>query len=93
MPRTYKLHHGTFTVDYMRIDGLCVMPDRFYPGGEEFSITVDDRLKGAAKMDTLLHEVTHAEFPDMSEADVARFATNAVRVLRGEGYRHKDEVK
>lgn len=73
----------------MRIDGLCVMPDRFDPAGEEFSVTVDERLKGRAKLDTLIHELLHAEHPTMSEQDVSRTATNIARVLWGEGWRER----
>lgn len=72
MAKSYKLHHGTFRLDYMRIDGLCVMPDRFDPSGEEFSVTVDERLRGKNKLDTLIHELLRAEHPTMSESDVRR---------------------
>jgi len=73
----------------MRIDGLCVMPDRFAPDGEEFSITVDERLRGRAKLDTLIHELLHAEHPTMSEADVSRTATHIAAVLVGEGWKER----
>jgi len=89
MPKTYPLHHGTFELHYLKLHGLCVMPDRFDPDGEEFSITVDTRLKGRDKLDTLIHELLHAEHPDMSEEDVERTATNIASVLWGEGWREK----
>lgn len=89
MPKRYQLHHGVFTVHYLKMSGLCVMPDRFDPGSEEFSITVDVRERGKSKLDTLIHELLHAEHPQMNEKDVERTATNIANVLHGEGYREK----
>jgi len=66
------------------------MPDRLCPpGDDECWIWLDDRLKGKAKLDTLIHELLHAEHPAMSEEDVSRTATNIASVLYGEGWRER----
>ena len=33
--KKYKMHHGDFTVEYGGMVGLCIMPDRFFPPGDE----------------------------------------------------------
>lgn len=94
MPKTYKLHHGEYTIHYGGIHGLCIYPDRLVPDGpDQFWIWLDDRLRGRKKLDTLIHELLHAEHPTMSEEDVSRTATHIMSVLWGEGYRHKEEVR
>ena len=88
--KKYKMHHGDFTVEYGGMVGLCIMPDRFFPPGDEsFTVWIHEKLKGKEKLDTLIHELLHAEHPDMSEEDVLRTATNLANVLHGEGYRQK----
>lgn len=90
MPKSYKLHHGTYRIEYVQIDGLCELPTwayKHHPQANYYTITIDPRLKGKARLDTIVHELMHAEHPAMSEADITRTATNIASVIYGEGYR------
>lgn len=49
-------------------------------------IRVDDRLTGSDRLDTLLHELIHARWPDIAEESVAEFAGMLTTVLEQEGY-------
>lgn len=90
VPKSYKLTHGRFRVEYGGMDGMCIMPDRLAPHWQEdFCIWLDDRLRGKRKLDALIHETLHAERPDLSEEEVTRIATNIMGVLWGEGYREQ----
>lgn len=53
------------------------------------TIRLDDRLTGTDYLDTLLHELIHARWPDLSEEAVAEFATILTTILEQEGY-HRD---
>lgn len=89
MPKSYKLTHGRFTLEYAKIGGYCSFPDRLAPGPDLYEIVIDSRAKGREKLEHLIHEFTHAEFPTMSEEDVSRFAEVMGKVLWSEGYREK----
>ncbi len=94
MPKKYQLHSGDFEVSYDVLDGMLLMPDHKYPApNNDHIIWVNGKLKGLRKMDTLIHELLHEEFPEMSEQDVLRAGSNIAKVMFGEGYRHKDEIK
>ena len=44
--KKYKMRHGDFTVEYGGMVGLCIMPDRFFPPGDEsFSVWIHEKLK------------------------------------------------
>jgi hypothetical protein len=62
--------------------GLCDYATR--------TIKVDARLTGTDYLDTLLHELIHARWPDISEESVQEFAGMLTTVLEQEGYR-RDE--
>jgi hypothetical protein len=53
---------------------------------------VDDRLTGGDYLDTLLHELIHARWPDISEDSVAEFAGILTTVLEQEGYSRADDT-
>ena len=77
------------------VRGECIQPDEWFPDYDPDArkeIYVDHRLKNRARLDTLIHECTHAEFPYMKEADVDRWATNMARLLWRLGYRCPDDV-
>lgn len=93
MPKTYDFTHGRVPVEYAEISGYCYFPDRLDPGPEELGIVIDSRLRGVHLLDALIHEAMHLEHPTMSEEDVARTATVIAKMLRGEGWRNKEEVK
>lgn len=43
-------------------------------------------LAGTDLMDTLLHELIHARWPDLQESSVNEFATTLATVLEAEGF-------
>ena len=93
-PKRYPMHHGTFTLEYARIGGFCSFPDRLSPDEpEEFSVVIDEREKGKAKLIAIIHEFMHAEFPDMPEEVVDRASANIGSVMWGEGYRNREDIK
>lgn len=49
-------------------------------------IRVHDQLTGSDYLDTLLHELIHARWPDLAEEAVAEFAGILTNVLEQEGY-------
>lgn len=88
MAKTYKLQTGKFEVHYGGMVGLCIMPDRLCPpGDDQFWIWLDDRLKGRKKLNTLIHETIHASRPDLTEQEVEVLANDIETVLSGEGWR------
>lgn len=54
-------------------------------------IRLDERLAGSDYLDTLLHELIHARWPDISESSVAEFAGLLTTVLEQEGYRRGED--
>ena len=92
-PKRYPMHHGTAVVEYAYLSGYAYFPDHLNPNPDELGVVIDKREKGKAKLDTLIHELMHLEHPDMSEDEVSRTATNIARVLWGEGYRNREDIK
>jgi hypothetical protein len=54
-------------------------------------IRIDARLRGVDLLDTLIHELIHARWPDLSEDAVVEFSETLSGVLDAEGFRHKDD--
>ncbi len=48
-------------------------------------IRVAANLRGASLADALIHEITHARFPDLSEETVDEFASTVAGILAAEG--------
>lgn len=55
------------------------------------TIRVDERLHGVDLLDTLIHELIHARWPDLSEDAVAEFSETVSGVLDAEGFRQPDD--
>jgi hypothetical protein len=51
------------------------------------TIRIHETLTGRELMDTLIHELTHARWPDLQESAVAEFATLLAEVLDADGFR------
>jgi len=49
-------------------------------------IRIHDTLAGVELMDTLLHELIHARWPDLLEESVSEFASTLASVLDAEGF-------
>jgi len=54
-------------------------------------IRVAANLRGLALADALVHEITHARFPDLAEESVEEFATTVAGILEAEGLIADDE--
>jgi hypothetical protein len=50
------------------------------------TIRIHHTLTGTELMDTLLHELIHARWPDIMETSVAEFASTLASVLEQEGF-------
>jgi hypothetical protein len=61
---------------------------------ETRTIRIDERISGTELLDTLIHELVHARWPDLLESSVEEFATMATEVLNAERFlRPEDEEK
>jgi hypothetical protein len=65
-----------------KFDGLCDHPTT--PGRE---IWIHSSLSGQEMLDTLIHELIHASYPDLKEDAVSETATDIATVLWDLGYR------
>lgn len=97
MVRTHKFSTGIFEIRFEEINGLCCYPES---DDLEKSITISPRLRGCKKLDVIIHEGLHAEFPSLREklfskkgADeeewVNAAAANISKLLWRMGYRLK----
>jgi hypothetical protein len=55
------------------------------------TIRIHETLAGRELMDTLIHELTHARWPDLQESAVAEFASLLAEVLDAEGFRERED--
>jgi hypothetical protein len=55
------------------------------------TIRIHHTLTGRELMDTLLHELIHARWPDLLESAVEEFAETLAHVLDLEGFRREDD--
>ena len=55
------------------------------------TIRIDPRIVGVELLDTLIHELVHARWPDLHEDAVLEFATLTASVLDAEGFTKEDE--
>lgn len=54
-------------------------------------IRIHNTLAGSDYLDTLLHELIHARWPDLDEGSVEEFAGILTTVLEQEGYRRGED--
>ena len=54
-------------------------------------IRIATRAKGRLRLDTLIHEISHAGFPDLDEEAIDEYATDLARALWRLGYRSEDD--
>ena len=55
------------------------------------TIRIHHTLTGTDFLDTLLHEMIHARWPDLHEDAVCEFAETLTAVVDAEGFRRNDE--
>lgn len=55
------------------------------------TIAIADTLVGVDLLDTLIHELIHARWPDLSEEAVAEFSETVSGVIHAEGFRQPDD--
>jgi len=69
-----------------------VSPDRWGDCCYETkTIRISDRLTGEAFLNTLVHELIHARWPDLNEQAVRDFADELTGVIHAEGFRDADD--
>ena len=54
-------------------------------------IRVAANLRGLQLADALIHEITHARFPDLAEESVEEFASTVAGILAAEGLLQEDD--
>jgi len=54
------------------------------------TIRICSTLRGLDLLDTLIHEVIHARWPDLAEEAVEEVATTLAGILDAEGFRHAE---
>jgi hypothetical protein len=54
-------------------------------------IRVAANLRGLHLADALIHEITHARFPDLAEESVEEFASTVAGILAAEGLLQEDD--
>ena len=87
--KTHNFSTGKFKIHIEDIDGLCidsdVVPDR------EKSITISPKLKGRYRLEVLIHECLHAEYPSIDKCSeeewVDTTAANISKLLWRLNYR------
>lgn len=57
---------------------------------EDRVIAIDKRLKGISKIDVSIHELLHVLFPELSEEQVTKSASEMAKVLWDMGFRFTD---
>lgn len=55
------------------------------------TIRIHHTLAGDELLDTLLHELIHARWPDLQESSVEEFAGTLAHVLSLEGFRRRED--
>lgn len=55
---------------------------------ESRTIRICTSLSGVDLLDTLIHEVIHARWPDLSEEAVEEVATTLAQIIDAEGFSH-----
>lgn len=87
--RSHNFSTGKFKIYIEDIEGLCCDPDA--PPDNEKSITISPRLKGRRKLEVIIHECLHAEYPSLEAKDeeewVDTAAINISKLLWRMGYR------
>lgn len=84
-PIKQKFSTGEYTIDLESwFDGQCISPS--IPE-EQFTIWIRPNIRGKARLETIVHEATHAQFPGLSEDVVDSFAKSMSQLLWKLGYR------
>tara|TARA_R100000152_G_C6682516_1_gene116050 strand:+ start:225 stop:503 length:279 start_codon:yes stop_codon:yes gene_type:complete len=87
--RSHNFSTGKFSIYIEDIEGLCCDPDA--PPDDEKSITISPRLKGRRRLEVIIHECLHAEYPSIKdnpeEEWVDQAAINISKLLWRMGYR------
>lgn len=88
--RTHKFSTGKFDIIFEEIDGMCCDSDN-PPEGDEKSISISPRLSKRYRLEVLIHEMLHAEYPSIEKGSeeewVDEAAHNISSLLWRLGYR------
>jgi hypothetical protein len=96
----HKFSTGKFTVRTEEIDGLCSYPESNNSktkafldshSDSDFSISISPKIKGKRRLEVIIHESLHAEFPSIAsstEEDWVEAASSSIsKLLWRMGYR------
>ena len=79
-----------FTTEWLH--GFCSSPDNPFDRDVR-EIWIDPKLRGQERMESLIHEGTHAELPTLTEEQVTALGRNIKDLLWRDGYRRPGEKK
>ena len=84
--RTEVFSSGRYRIElHEDYHGFAEVPRQ--PGADELCIWINPRLRGKQRLETIIHEAIHAEWPDMPEQKVEAAGTNIGRLVWRLGYR------
>ena len=90
--RTSHFSSGLYRIDLeTEFHGFAELHRKPKPG--ELLLWINPRLRGKSKLETIIHESIHAEFPDMPESKVAAAGENIARLVWRLGYREQKQKK
>ncbi len=86
--RTHKFSTGVFKIDAEgELHGYCESPEHVAKAPKHRQIWINPDLSGLDRLETIIHESLHAEYPQMREKTVADGGHNIARLLWRLGYR------
>ena len=98
----HRFSTGKFTIRMEVIEGLCSYPEDSDPKVKDFldthsdmdrTISISPTLEGKRKLEVLIHESLHAEYPSIAKGSeeewVDEAASNIAKLLWKLGFREK----
>ena len=76
--KTHKFSTGKFNIYFEEIDGLCCDSDN-PPKEKEKSISISPRLSKRYRLEVLIHEMLHAEYPSIKKGSEEQWVDDAAR--------------
>ena len=81
MVRTHKFSTGVFNISQDALDGFCESPETYASAPNHREIWINPEAKDMERLETIVHESLHAEFPRMREETVRAAGHNIARSL------------
>ena len=87
MVKTHKFSTGVFKISQGGLDGFADSPEIVASAPKHREIWINPEAKDMERLETIVHESLHAEFPRMREETVRAAGHNIARLLWRLGYR------